>query len=150
MASKQQVRARPQVESLEGRQLLDAGISFVHGVVDIRGKVLPPGSHPRYLAKRADYEAGHVPGAVFVDWTRDIVDIADPVPAQIARASPALTLDLESRLRASAPLPARKADRVHTINLTGQMNGYVWSINGVPWNKNVPPLPVAKGERSSW
>jgi FtsP/CotA-like multicopper oxidase with cupredoxin domain len=69
------------------------------------------------------------------------------VPAQIARASPALTLDLESRLRAAAPLPPRKADRVHTINLTGQMNGYIWSINGVPWNKNVPPLPVAKGQR---
>jgi thiosulfate/3-mercaptopyruvate sulfurtransferase len=53
-------------------------------VVDIRGKVLPPGSKPRYLAKRADYDAGHVPGAVFVDWTRDIVDPADPVPMQVA------------------------------------------------------------------
>jgi thiosulfate/3-mercaptopyruvate sulfurtransferase len=54
-------------------------------VVDIRGKVLPPGSSPRYLPKRADYEAAHIPGAVFVDWTRDIVDPDDPVPAQIAR-----------------------------------------------------------------
>ena len=27
------------------------------------------------------------------------------------------------------------------------MAGYVWSINGVPWNKDVPPLPVAEGER---
>jgi thiosulfate/3-mercaptopyruvate sulfurtransferase len=53
-------------------------------VVDIRGKVLPPGSKPRYLPKRVEYEAGHVPGAVFVDWTRDIVDPLDPVPAQIA------------------------------------------------------------------
>jgi thiosulfate/3-mercaptopyruvate sulfurtransferase len=53
-------------------------------VVDIRGKVLPPGSKPRYLAKRADYESGHVPGAVFVDWTLDIVDPADPVPTQVA------------------------------------------------------------------
>src|SRR4029077_9874187 len=56
-------------------------------VVDIRGKVLPPGSKPRYLAKRAEYEAGHVPGAVFVDWTHDIVDDADPVPMQIATES---------------------------------------------------------------
>jgi thiosulfate/3-mercaptopyruvate sulfurtransferase len=54
-------------------------------VVDVRGKVLPPGSSPRYLPKRADYDASHVPGAVFVDWTRDIVDVDDPVPAQIAR-----------------------------------------------------------------
>jgi thiosulfate/3-mercaptopyruvate sulfurtransferase len=54
-------------------------------VVDIRGKVLPPGSVPRYVPKREDYAAAHVPGAVFVDWTRDIVDPDDPVPAQLAR-----------------------------------------------------------------
>ena len=61
--------------------------------------------------------------------------------------SPALTLDLESRLRAAQPLAERKADRVHNLNLTGEMAGYVWSINEVAWNKDVPPLPVAKGER---
>jgi thiosulfate/3-mercaptopyruvate sulfurtransferase len=54
-------------------------------VVDVRGKVLPPGHTPRYQPKRGDYDAGHVPGAVFVDWTRDIVDVDDPVPAQIAK-----------------------------------------------------------------
>jgi thiosulfate/3-mercaptopyruvate sulfurtransferase len=54
-------------------------------IVDIRGEVRPPGSHPRYRPKREDYDAGHVPGAVFVDWTRDIVDPLDPVPAQIAQ-----------------------------------------------------------------
>lgn len=54
--------------------------------VDVRGAVLPPGSHPRYKPKREDYDAGHVPGAVFVDWTRDIVDAGDPVPVQVARA----------------------------------------------------------------
>lgn len=54
-------------------------------IVDIRGKVLPPGSKPRYMPKREDYAASHVPGAVFVDWTRDIVDPDDRVPAQIAR-----------------------------------------------------------------
>ena len=62
-------------------------------------------------------------------------------------ASPALTLDLESRLRAAAPLQPRKTDRVHTLDLTGEMSGYVWSINNVVWNKDVPPLPLAKGER---
>jgi len=62
-------------------------------------------------------------------------------------ASPALTLDLESRLRALRPLSLRKADRVLTLNLTGEMAGYVWSINNVVWNKDVPPLQVAKGER---
>jgi FtsP/CotA-like multicopper oxidase with cupredoxin domain len=75
-------------------------------------------------------------------------------PASIARiadkaaaASSALTLDLESRLRATRPLAARRPDRVHTLNLTGQMDGYLWSINGIVWNKDAPPLPVAKGER---
>jgi FtsP/CotA-like multicopper oxidase with cupredoxin domain len=64
-----------------------------------------------------------------------------------ARPSSALTLDLERSLRARAPLERRKADRVHEINLTGSMEGYVWSINNVPWTKDVPPLPIAKGER---
>src|ERR1700730_11611388 len=62
-------------------------------------------------------------------------------------ASPALTLDLERRLRAAQPLKPRKADRTHTLNLTGEMAGYVWSINNVAWNKDVPPLPLAAGER---
>jgi thiosulfate/3-mercaptopyruvate sulfurtransferase len=53
-------------------------------IVDVRGKVLPPGSKPRYLAKRSDYDASHIPGAVFVDWTTDIVDPTDPVPMQVA------------------------------------------------------------------
>jgi thiosulfate/3-mercaptopyruvate sulfurtransferase len=53
-------------------------------VVDIRGTVLPPGNTPRYRSKREDYEGGHIPGAAFLDWTRDIVDLADPVPGQIA------------------------------------------------------------------
>ena len=62
-------------------------------------------------------------------------------------ASPALTLDLESRLRAASPLKPRKADRVHTLNLTGDMANYIWSLNNVAWTKDVPPLPIAKGER---
>lgn len=69
------------------------------------------------------------------------------VPAFAPMPAPALTLDLERRLRAVEPLAPRKPDRIHQINLTGKMKGYVWSINGVVWNKDVPPLPVAKGER---
>ena len=69
------------------------------------------------------------------------------IPDNASTASPALTLDLERRLRAAEPLKPRKADRVHTLNLTGEMAGYVWSINNVAWNKDVPPLPLAAGER---
>ena len=69
------------------------------------------------------------------------------VPSEADRASLALTLDLERRLRAAEPLKPRKADRVHTLNLTGEMIGYVWSINNLVWNKDTPPLAIASGER---
>ncbi len=55
-------------------------------VIDVRGHVLPASAPPpHYYAHRAEYEQSHIPGAVFVDWTTDIVqpgsisqDIADP------------------------------------------------------------------------
>ena len=69
------------------------------------------------------------------------------VPEIASMPSPALNLDLERRLRAAEPLAPRKADRIHQVDLTGVMEGYVWSINGVAWNKDVHPLPITKGER---
>jgi thiosulfate/3-mercaptopyruvate sulfurtransferase len=58
-------------------------------VVDIRGYVkkhdLGDGrQQAEYLAAREEYDEAHVPGAVYVDWTSDITDPEDPVPAQIA------------------------------------------------------------------
>jgi FtsP/CotA-like multicopper oxidase with cupredoxin domain len=69
------------------------------------------------------------------------------IPGAAETPSPALTLDLERTMRAQKPLAPRKADRVHILNLTGEMAGYVWSINNVVWNKDTPPLAVAEGER---
>jgi hypothetical protein len=46
-------------------------------------------------------------------------------------------------LRAAQPLEPRKPDRVYTLNLTGEMTSYIWSINNTVWNKEVPPLPAA-------
>jgi FtsP/CotA-like multicopper oxidase with cupredoxin domain len=69
------------------------------------------------------------------------------IPDTAATASPPLTLDLERRLRARAPLRPRTADRRHTLNLTGTMAGYSWSLNNVVWTPETPPLPVAQGER---
>jgi FtsP/CotA-like multicopper oxidase with cupredoxin domain len=69
------------------------------------------------------------------------------IPDDAQAASTALTLDFERSLRATKPLTPRKADRVHILNLTGEMAGYIWSINNVVWNKDVPPLPVKAGER---
>ncbi len=58
-------------------------------VVDMRGYVstrpVAPGvEEATYRGALDEYRAGHIPGAVYVDWTRDIVDLNDPVPAQIA------------------------------------------------------------------
>jgi thiosulfate/3-mercaptopyruvate sulfurtransferase len=58
-------------------------------VVEIRGyvvtKPLEPGvEQAEYRGAPEEYRASHIPGAVFVDWTRDIVDLDDPVPAQVA------------------------------------------------------------------
>jgi thiosulfate/3-mercaptopyruvate sulfurtransferase len=58
-------------------------------VVDIRGYVTTRPESPgvevaTYRGAPDEYRASHIPGAVFVDWTIDIVDLDDPVPAQIA------------------------------------------------------------------
>ena len=58
-------------------------------VVDIRGYVRKTTvgegrQRAEYLAAREEYEEAHIPGAVYVDWTRDITDPENPVPVQIA------------------------------------------------------------------
>ena len=109
--------------------------------LDIR-VALPGGSGAYPVLAQLEGERNRT-GIVLVAANAPVARIADEADAP----SPALTLDLERRLSAAEPLAERKADRVHNLNLTGEMAGYVWSINGVAWNKDVPPLPVAKGER---
>jgi thiosulfate/3-mercaptopyruvate sulfurtransferase len=58
-------------------------------VVDIRGYVkkknLGDGrQEAEYMGAREEYDASHIPGAVYVDWTSDITDPDNPVPAQLA------------------------------------------------------------------
>jgi thiosulfate/3-mercaptopyruvate sulfurtransferase len=58
-------------------------------VVDMRGYVVtrpvgPGVDEAEYRGAREEYLAGHIPGAIYVDWTRDIIDPDDPVPVQIA------------------------------------------------------------------
>jgi FtsP/CotA-like multicopper oxidase with cupredoxin domain len=127
-----------------------------HAVVPVKGRVFPI-----TVAQRLDIRIAvpHGPAAYPVlavlegeSRRTGIVLIAGnghiaKIPDEATMASPALTLGLERRLRAVAPLPPRKPDRVHMIALTGDMARYVWSLNDVVWNKDVPPLPVAKGER---
>ncbi len=109
--------------------------------LDIR-VALPPGPGAYPMLAQLEGERNRT-GVVLVAANAPVARIA----AEADAPSPALTLDLESRLSAAEPLAERKADRVHNLNLTGEMAGYVWSINDVAWNKDVPPLPVAKGER---
>jgi len=69
------------------------------------------------------------------------------IPDAAASPSPPLTLDVEETLEAAAPLAPRIADRIHILDLTGDMASYVWSINGEPWTRDTPPLMIAEGER---
>jgi FtsP/CotA-like multicopper oxidase with cupredoxin domain len=69
------------------------------------------------------------------------------IPETIETASPALGLDLEKSLSAARPLAGRPIDRTHTLDLTGEMTGYRWSINNITWTEGTPPLPVKEGER---
>ncbi|MEP6985085.1 MAG: sulfurtransferase [Chloroflexota bacterium] len=55
-------------------------------IIDIRGHVLPANQPtPHYFNHRADYDVSHIPGAVFIDWVKEITDPADPRHAQIAK-----------------------------------------------------------------
>ncbi|MBI4611218.1 MAG: sulfurtransferase [Candidatus Rokubacteria bacterium] len=54
-------------------------------VVDIRGVIKPPNApKPWYLAQLDAYRQSHIPGAVFVDWTGDIVEPTAPVHMTVA------------------------------------------------------------------
>lgn len=54
-------------------------------LIDIRGRVLPATEPPpHYHSHRDHYDEAHIPGAVFVDWTQDIVDPSSPTGMLIA------------------------------------------------------------------
>ncbi len=69
-------------------------------IVDIRGHVLPASEpHPHYFNHADDYAKSHLPGAVFVDWVKEITAPADPRHAQIA--SPERYADVMRRIGVS-------------------------------------------------
>ena len=59
-------------------------------IVDMRGYVRTVEKdgiqEAHYVGARDEYEQSHIPGAVYIDWTRDIVDLDDAIKAQIAPA----------------------------------------------------------------
>ncbi len=127
-----------------------------HAVVPFKGHRFPAAS-----AQRLDIKLTLPPGdgaypilAVLEGERKQTGIILVAGGAHVARVSqlaetpsPPLTLDLESRLRATEPLKPRPVDRTHTLNLTGDMQTYRWSINNVAWTQEVPPFPVKGGER---
>jgi FtsP/CotA-like multicopper oxidase with cupredoxin domain len=109
--------------------------------LDIRVAVpREPAAHPVLAVLEGER---HQTGIVLVAGPAAVARIPDTATV----ASAALTLGLERRLRAAKPLKPLKADRAHTLNLTGDMAAYSWSLNNIVWNKDVPPLPIARGER---
>src|SRR5687767_1748658 len=77
--------------------LLESGMR----IVDIRGYVksidLGGGlQSAEYVGAHDEYDAGHIPGASYVDWTSDIVDLMNPIKAQIAPPA-AFAVAMESR-----------------------------------------------------
>lgn len=52
---------------------------YVHTQTDANGV-----QTARYTGAEEEYARAHIPGAIYLDWTRDIVDEHDPVPAQVA------------------------------------------------------------------
>src|SRR2546428_13376501 len=59
-------------------------------IVDMRGYVRTVEhdgvQEARYVGARDEYEQSHIPSAVYIDWTSDIVDPDDAIKAQIAPA----------------------------------------------------------------
>ncbi len=109
--------------------------------IDVRLSIPPgAGAHPVLAVLEG---TARQTGIMLAAGRPRIARIAD----MAATPSPALSLDLERSLRALVPLDRRKVDRAYTLTLTGDMANYVWSINNVPWTKDVPPLPLIEGQR---
>lgn len=58
-------------------------------IVDMRGYVRTADAGDgrqtaTYTGAPDEYAEGHIPGAIYLDWTRDIIDPDDAVPAQVA------------------------------------------------------------------
>ncbi len=131
-------------------------------VVDIRGYVKKTdlgGGRQRaeYLGAREEYDEAHIPGAVYVDWTRDITDPDDPVPVQVApperfaRLMGTLGIGDDTRVvvydHAGGQFATRLwwaltyygHDRVHVLD-----GGWrKWTSEGRPTTREVPDLEPA-------
>ena len=131
-------------------------------VVDIRGYVkkedLEEGrQRAEYLAAREEYDEAHLPGAVYVDWTRDIADPDDPVPVQVApperfaRLMGTLGIGDETRVVVYDHAGGQFATRLWwVLTYYGHDRAHVldggwrkWTSEGRPTTREVPDLEPA-------
>jgi thiosulfate/3-mercaptopyruvate sulfurtransferase len=90
------------MENVRSRFLVDTAWLAEHlhdphvRVVDMRGYVRTAereGEHgirlqdAQYVGAREEYEQEHIPGAIYIDWSRDIIDPDEEVEAQVAPAA---------------------------------------------------------------
>ncbi|WP_334061232.1 multicopper oxidase family protein [Limimaricola cinnabarinus] len=133
-------------------------------LVAVDGHTVQPISGRRFgvaMAQRLDIEidlpaGGAFPICALREGARERTGIVlassgaqiDKIPGIAPTAAPAFDLDLaqERSLRAIAPLPERAADRRQTVMLGGQMQPYVWTIDGKVWSEH-QPVPAISGER---
>jgi FtsP/CotA-like multicopper oxidase with cupredoxin domain len=140
---------------------LDLG-ALAGDVVAVDGNPVAPLRGARFelaLAQRLDLRVALPPGPgaypilarreVAVERTGIVLATRDATVAKLAPtgdAAPPLRLALETRLRARYPLAARPASRSLAVDLTGDMRGFVWGINGKRYGEDTP-LVARLGER---
>ena len=104
---------------------------------DIRLQLPPAGAFPILaLREGAREQTGIILGTMGTTIQR--------LPTQNQAEQGVLTLDLESRLAATAPLAEKPVDRSYELRLTGNMMRYEWSINGVVFDVNHPGAQQAQ------
>jgi thiosulfate/3-mercaptopyruvate sulfurtransferase len=134
-------------------------------VVDIRGyvKTVDAGTGDgkqisTYAGAKDEYDQAHIPGAVFVDWTNDIIDPDDPVSVQIASperfkaAMEALGIGDETDVVVVDHTGGHFATRLWwALNYYGHSGVAVldggmtkWLADGLPVTNETPEIPAAR------
>jgi FtsP/CotA-like multicopper oxidase with cupredoxin domain len=107
--------------------------------VDIWLTSLAPGAYPILAQREGDVAQT---GIILATPGASIARVA----TRAQQAAPPLTLHIERGVVPRTPLVPRAAGRRHTLNLTGNMMGFVWSLNGRKFGAH-EPLAVRRGER---
>jgi FtsP/CotA-like multicopper oxidase with cupredoxin domain len=144
--------------ALDGHLLAVDGSPCRRSKIDDAGKILRGRRFPLAMSQRIDVAVGIPAAGAYPilaqregDRAQTGIILATP-GAAIARVAgtatepaPPLGLDLDREIAAVYPL-GRAADRRHTLDLTGSMMGFVWSLNGRKFGAH-EPLRVRQGER---